>query len=199
MKDNTYRPEDDGKPDFVKKVKGVTTFSDREYFNTVFISGDDMDAEIKALKQKEIDDFNAKVVVESKTFKVNTRVLESEQMDKYKSMREDKVNKIGLRLAANQLKELHSRQILATKITPLAPVSAFALEEYKPDELAIKPLKGIKPNFEYTPLMADGSRTTTNFNRFSRQGITQPNPLSRKNFISPLSSIERTGPRWGKV
>ena len=78
LKDNTYRPEDDGKPDFIGKVKGVTTFSDKEYFNTVFISGDDMDAEIKALKQKEIDDFNAKVVVDSKTFKVNTKVLESE-------------------------------------------------------------------------------------------------------------------------
>ncbi len=53
----------------------------------MFISGDDMDAEIKALKKKEVDDFNAKVVVDSKTFKVNTRVLESEQLDKFKSMR----------------------------------------------------------------------------------------------------------------
>jgi hypothetical protein len=60
-----------------------------------------MDAEIKALKKKEIDDFNAKVVVDSKTFKVNTRVLESEQLDKFKSMRQDNVKKIGLRLAAN--------------------------------------------------------------------------------------------------
>ena len=67
----------------------------------MFISGDDMDAEIKALKKKEIDDFNAKFVVDSKTFKVNTRVLESEQLDKFKSMRQDNVKKIGLRLAAN--------------------------------------------------------------------------------------------------
>ena len=67
----------------------------------MFISGDDMDAEIKALKKKEVDDFNAKVVVDSKTFKVNTRVLESEQLDKFKSMRQDNVKKIGLRLAAN--------------------------------------------------------------------------------------------------
>jgi len=41
-----YRPEDDGKPDFVKKVKGVTTFSNRAFFNTVFISGDDMMVEM---------------------------------------------------------------------------------------------------------------------------------------------------------
>lgn len=60
-----------------------------------------MDAETKALKKKEVDDFNAKIVVDSKTFKVNTRVLESEQLDKFKSMRKDNVKKIGLRLAAN--------------------------------------------------------------------------------------------------
>ena len=77
LKDNAYYPEDEGKPDFVKKVKGVTTFSNKEYFNTVFISGDDMEAEMQALKQKEIDDFNSKVVVDSKNFKVNTTVLES--------------------------------------------------------------------------------------------------------------------------
>jgi len=67
---------------------------------------------------------------------------------------------------------LHSRQILATKIAPLAPVSAFSLEEYKPNEKAIKPLKGLKPDFDCTPILSDGNRTTTNFNRFSRQGIT---------------------------
>jgi len=77
LKDTVYRPEADGKPDFVKKVKGVTTFSNKEYFNTVFISGDDMEAEMKALRQKEIDDFNNKVVVDNKNFKVNTRVIES--------------------------------------------------------------------------------------------------------------------------
>jgi len=56
------------------------------------------------LKKKEIDDFNAKIVVDNKNFKVNTRVLESEQISKFKSMREDNVNKIGLRLASSQLK-----------------------------------------------------------------------------------------------
>jgi hypothetical protein len=76
-------------------------------------------------------------------------------------------------------------------------VSAFALEVYKPDEMQVKPLKGIKPNFDFTPSLPDGGKTTTNFNRFSRQGITHPNPLSRKNFISPVSSSERTGPKWG--
>ncbi len=46
LQDNKYRPEDEGKPDFVKKVKGVITFSNRAFFNTVFSSGDDMMAEV---------------------------------------------------------------------------------------------------------------------------------------------------------
>ena len=37
-----YRPEHDGKVDFYGKVKGVDTFSDKDFFKTVFISGDDM-------------------------------------------------------------------------------------------------------------------------------------------------------------
>ncbi len=75
----------------MQKVKGVTTFSNKEFFNTVFITGDDMVAEMKALKQKEVDDFNSKLVVDTKIFKVNTKVLESEQVSKYKSMLETNV------------------------------------------------------------------------------------------------------------
>ena len=59
-----------------------------------------MQAEMKALRQKEIDDFNAKIVVENKNFKVNTRTLESQQLTKFQSLRQDPVKKIGLRLAA---------------------------------------------------------------------------------------------------
>jgi len=33
-----------------------------------------MVAEMKAMRQKEIDEFNSKIVVDSKHFKVNTRV-----------------------------------------------------------------------------------------------------------------------------
>lgn len=83
----------------MQKVKGVTTFSNKEFFNTVFITGDDMVAEMKALKQKEVDDFNSKLVVDTKIFKVNTKVLESEQVSKYKSMLETNVKKVGYRLS----------------------------------------------------------------------------------------------------
>ena len=38
-------------------------------------------------RQREIDEFNKKVVVESKVFKVNTIVSESNNVDKYREIR----------------------------------------------------------------------------------------------------------------
>ena len=58
------------------KAQGKT-FSQPGYFKTVFISGEDMVKEMQEQKQKEIDDFNKKVVVENKHFFVNTRVQKS--------------------------------------------------------------------------------------------------------------------------
>jgi len=42
MQKKVYRPEEQGKPDFVKKVKGVETFSSKDFFKTVFAGGDDV-------------------------------------------------------------------------------------------------------------------------------------------------------------
>ena len=62
-------------------------FSDRNYFKSVFISGDDMVKEEAEQRQREIDEINKKVVVESKVFKVNTIVNESNNVDKYREIR----------------------------------------------------------------------------------------------------------------
>ena len=48
LKNNSYNPADDGKLNFVQKVKGVETFSLNDFFKTVFSSGDDMVAEMIA-------------------------------------------------------------------------------------------------------------------------------------------------------
>lgn len=73
MKGFQYDPAAYGKPDFQSKIKVVReTFSHPDYFKTVFISGDDMVKELAEMKQKEIDDFNKKVVVENQHFYVNT-------------------------------------------------------------------------------------------------------------------------------
>merc|ERR1712110_664917 len=79
--------------EFISKVKNVETFSDPKFFNTVFVTGDDMVAEEKAMKQREIDEWNKKIVVANKHFFVNTKPQGSHQMDKYNSLREGKVQK----------------------------------------------------------------------------------------------------------
>ena len=108
-----YRPEEEGKQDFQRKVKGVTTFSDAKFFKTVFVSGDDMVAEENAIKQKELEDWNAKVIVANKHFAVNTKPMASAQVDKFKGLREDGVKKIGLRLGPKKVHQLQERQIMA--------------------------------------------------------------------------------------
>ena len=44
-----YRPEEEGKPDFVKRVPGIETFSKKDFFKTVFAGGDDVENERLAL------------------------------------------------------------------------------------------------------------------------------------------------------
>ena len=68
LTDKAYNPADDGKPNFQQKVKGVTTFSEGAFFNTVFVSGDDMVAEEQAIKKRQIEEWNSKVVVDNKHF-----------------------------------------------------------------------------------------------------------------------------------
>ena len=84
----------------------MTTFSDGDFFKTVFVSGDDMVAEEQAIIQREQDEWNQKVVVDNQHFKVNTKILESQQVDKYKGLREEGVKKIGFRLGPQKVKAL---------------------------------------------------------------------------------------------
>ena len=54
--------------------------------------------EMAALKQKEKDDFQKRVVVANEHFYVNSQVKASHQIDKHQSIRGDPVTKVGLRL-----------------------------------------------------------------------------------------------------
>ena len=65
--------------------------------------------EMMELKQKEKDDFEKKVVVDNQHFFVNTRVAHSHQINKHNSIRQDPINKVGLRLGQKRLKELTAR------------------------------------------------------------------------------------------
>lgn len=117
MKGYQFVPGEHGKPDFQSKVKAPgETFSNKDYFKTVFISGDDMVKEEQEMKQKEIEEFNKKVVVDNKHFNVNTMVKDKVvQLDRYLNIREDPAKKIGLRFSKGRVASLTGRQIIATK------------------------------------------------------------------------------------
>lgn len=93
----------------MSKVKGPKDFSEPAFFKTVFISGEGMDKEIAELKKKEQEEFDKKVVVKNKHFYVDSLIRESQQVDKYKSIRKDPIKKIGLRLSVKRMRELAAR------------------------------------------------------------------------------------------
>ena len=92
-------------------------------------------------KQKELADFERKVVVANKHFFVNTKVVKTQQTDKFKGILKDPVQKVGLRLSKNRLTQMAGRQIAATKSMKDLPVSFMMKEAYIMNEQATKPLK----------------------------------------------------------
>ena len=87
--------------------------------------------EMAAQKQKEIDDFNKKVVVANQHFYVNTlEKAKVAQLDRFKNIREDDVNKVGLRPHKRRISEMVERQIHITTTVESAPVSMLKEEQY---------------------------------------------------------------------
>ena len=156
-----------------------------------------MVAEEQALKRSEMDVWNRKLVVDNKHFRVNTKPVESQQTEKYRGLREESVKKIGLRLATSRVNELVQRQVLATKIVSNPPISANALcEDFQENQTAYKPQKGLLPDFNKTPVQPNGNRYHENFNRHTREGVTEIRALSNKVFIQPLRDSEKIGNKW---
>ena len=79
---------------------------------------------------------------------------------------------------------------MATKNTPIPPISALALEEFVEDR-TVRPQKGLKPDFTKTPIKKDGTRSDMNFERHTRQGITINRAVSTKVFIQPVNAGEK--------
>jgi len=62
------------------------------------------------MKQKEIDDWNKKVVVKNTHFTVNTmEKVKVSQTDRFKNIREDQVQKVGLRHNQKRIASLVDR------------------------------------------------------------------------------------------
>src|SRR5262249_21228362 len=118
---------EEGKKEFQKNFRCPATFSERDFFNTVFISGDDMVKEQLDQLHKEQDDWKKKVVVANTHFQVNTRVPKrSEQTDKHNNMLEEEPKKIGLRLSQKRIREQTARQIFVSKNVGNMPSTIFA-------------------------------------------------------------------------
>lgn len=62
--------------------------------------------EMAAIKQAEKDAWNAKVVVKNQHFKVNTKEAKTHALDKYKSIREDKPMKKGIKIGGSAVKRM---------------------------------------------------------------------------------------------
>ena len=148
--------------------------------------------EMAELKQKEIDDFEKKVVVANKHFGVNTK-QGSHQMDKYKSMLTDPVQKIGLRLSQKRIRDMTARQILTTKTTEQPPVSVFSQETYIMNEGVVKPLKTKLDNTKTPHNRLLGHQETKDFQRYSKFEM-----LNKGMKINPVGEGDKTGPKWGK-
>lgn len=190
LKQLQFNPGENGKPDFYSKVKSQRpTFSDAEYFKTIFISGDDMIKELAEMKQKEIDDFNKKVVVASTTFKVNTvEKRQVAQLDRFRNIREDAVDKIGLRHSKKRVTQLVARQILAPRAVEDAPVSMHKEEKYL--------LKAVTSTFKRFDPAQSMSRKDMDTN--IHMNYRQKSVVSKRS-IEPVAAAEKVGPKWGAV
>jgi predicted secreted protein len=109
LKSHTYDPREHNGLDFHSHVKSPTTFSEKEFFNSVFVSGGDAEKEAEDYRKNEQNLFSKKVVVDSLQFKVNTIVKKHDLVDKYKLILEDPPKKNGLSLSKKQLRNMTLR------------------------------------------------------------------------------------------
>ena len=196
-----YRPQDIGKPVFVAGSKNLpSTFSHQTYFKTVFCdSADDVANQEQLEKQREKDEWQSKMVVSSKHFKVNTLSQQSNQKDKMKGLLKNPVSKISLRLNQSKLSSLQNRQIQATQSLNEFPVSALMHEPYIMNEQAPKPLKA-RIDSAKTPFnQMTGLRETNDFHRYSkRRASALCKQATSRIAIKPLNDFEKVGPRFGR-
>lgn len=190
LKGYQFVPGENGMPDFQSKIKVQrSTFSAPDYFKTVFISGDDMVKEQAEQKQREIDEWNKKVVVKNTHFYVNT--LEKKQntsyLDKYKNIREGDAKKIGLKNKKSNISTMVERQIMASRAIEDAPVSMMKEEAYLPKDFA----PGYKV-FDKTLSFAKHDMDTNIGNPTRKFKAT-----STKKFIEKMQAGEKVGAIWG--
>jgi hypothetical protein len=177
---------DHNKDEFNLNIKPVTTFSKKEYFNTVFLGGDDVIKEMEEAQKQDLDKWRSKLVVDNPHFKVNTRpVKKTEQLDKTRGILEDKPKKIGIRGPRNRLRTMAAKNIVSCPYT-----SVFMSEKYK------------DPKYRLADLKTDDTTkmvSMKNFDTNIKNDTLSHSRVSAKRFIEPLRQNERVGPKWGQA
>ena len=139
-------------------------------------------------KQKEIDDWNKKVVVKNTHFNCNTkeRKRATAHLDKYKGLRENEAKKIGLRNKKRNISAMVERQIMAVRSIEDPPVSMLKEEDYV--------LKGYQPRFKpFDPKM---SVSVKNMDTNVQAMYRKLDARSRHVVIAPLQPDEKVGAKW---
>ena len=168
---------------FNLNIKPVYTFSNKEYFNTVFLGGDDVIKEMEEAKKAEHEVWKSKLIVENSHFKVNTRPeRKMQQYDKIRGLLEDPPNKIGIRGPVSRLKAMAAKNIV-----PCPYTSVFMNEKYHDP---VDPLSDMKIKDETK------MRTKNGFDTNIRNDTLSYSKVSKKVFIQPLQPNEKVGPKW---
>ena len=111
-------------------------------------------------------------------------------------MRQDPINKVGLRLGQKKLKELTARNILATKGLSDVPISSFSQEQYIMNEGVVKPMKA-KLDSTKTPInRLLGSQETKDFVRYTKPNVSDKT-VKWSPKIEPIKADEKVGVKWG--
>ena len=96
--------------------------------------------EMAAMKQKEKDDWHAKVKVASTHFKVNTKPSETHAQDKYKNLIEGAIMKKGFKLGNAAVKRMNDRSMSVKRGVSNPPVAMLSQEEFKMNAYSPQPL-----------------------------------------------------------
>uniref|UniRef100_A0A7S3KUT2 Uncharacterized protein n=1 Tax=Euplotes crassus TaxID=5936 RepID=A0A7S3KUT2_EUPCR len=178
---------DPNKPEFNLNIQNLETFSKKDYFNTVFLGGDDVIAEMEEAKRAEHEKWKSKLVVANPHFKVNTRPNKKmQQMDKRRGILEDPPKKIGVRGPMNN----RFQTLAAKNIIPCSYTSAFMDEKYSDPKYHLSNLKS-----DDTSRMQSAKGFDTNI----RNDTLSYSKVSKKTFIKPVPQSQRVGPKWGKA
>jgi hypothetical protein len=185
MKEKPPMLPGDTRNPFNKNIKPTQTFSNKDFFKTVHLAGEDVYQQIKEDKNKEIDDWRNKVVVESINFKVDKRNIDHRtKLERYMNIRTGEGQKKGLKLSNKRVSKL-----IPCKSVESLPASIYHQEEYKNPKDWLVDFKSKDQNKMVS---------LKDFNLNIKNDSLSKTNLSKKVNIESLPQSAKKGLIWGK-